>query len=132
MTIKVTAPLKDFTGTVVGVDFKGGIAEFDAGTDAGRAAYAYFDRAGYGMERLGESEPAKTPPLGDDPYDPAEHSVDEVLAHLDTADADEALRVLDAEGDGKNRVTITGKREAILADKTPAAPAGDDTKGPSA
>jgi hypothetical protein len=137
MKIKVTAPLKNFTGTVVGVDFKAGTAELETDNDAGRAAYAYFDRAGYRMEGVSdpEKEPGTPPPApnGDDePYDPAEHSVDEVLAHLDAVTYEEAARVLDAEAEGKNRVTITGKRDAVLADKTPAAPAEDDSKGPSA
>lgn len=133
MKIKVTAPLKNFTGSVAGVDFKAGVAEFEQDTDAGRAAYAYFDRSGYRMERQVEPESQEPPAgTGDEPFDPAGHSVDEVLAHLDDASYEEAARVLDAEADGKKRVTITGKREAVLADKTPAAPAGDDSKGPSA
>lgn len=136
MIIKVSAPLSGFTGNIVGVDFKDGTAEVDTDTDAGRAAYAYFDRAGYRMDRAtGPEQDPGTPSApndDDEPYDPAEHSVDEVLAHLDAVTYEEAARVLDAEAEGKNRVTITGKRDAVLADKTPAAPAEDDSKGPSA
>lgn len=135
MIIKVSAPVRDFTGNIVGVDFKDGTAEVDTDTDAGRSAYAYFDRAGYRMERTAEAEPASAPPgpTGNhELYDPAGHSVDEVLTYVDEASYEEAERVLDAEAAGKNRVTITGKRDTVLADKTPAAPAGDDSKGPSA
>lgn len=134
MKMKVTSPVKNFTGIVVGVDFKAGVAEFEKDTDAGRSAYAYFDRADYRVEPISEAEPeSQTPPPADDkPYDPAEHGVEEILAYLDGASYEEAVRVLDAEAAGKNRVTITSRREAVLAAKTPAAPAGDDSKGPSA
>ncbi len=39
---KVTTPVKGFTGTVVGVDFKDGIGETDH-----RPALEYFERHGY-------------------------------------------------------------------------------------
>lgn len=131
MTFTVTAPLKGFTGKIVGVQFTDGTADLDTSTDAGRAAYAYFDRHGYRLER---DEPAATgqvnATLGGEPFDPAEHNAEEVLAHLDAAPYEEAMRTLDAEAAGKNRVTITSKRDALLADKTPATPAGDNsTKG---
>ncbi|MGW5352209.1 hypothetical protein ACWERV_17070 [Streptomyces sp. NPDC004031] len=118
MIVQVTAPLKGFTGKVVGISFTGGTAEVDTSTDHGRAAYAYFDRHGYRLDRPAPDEP-ETPPAGDEPFDSAEHSVDDVLAHLDAASYEEAVRVLDAEVAGKNRVTITGKRDALLATKTP-------------
>jgi hypothetical protein len=118
MKIKVTAPLKNFTGTVVGVDFKAGAAEFEQDTDAGRAAYAYFDRAGYRLEHVSEPEPEQqTPPAGDEPFDPSEHSVDEVLAYLDAASLDEAERVVQAESDGKARKGILTQSGPLLASK---------------
>ncbi|WP_435112026.1 hypothetical protein [Nocardiopsis synnemataformans] len=58
-----------------------------------------------------------TPPANAGPFDPSADGVDAVLAYLDTADYDEAVRVLDAEADGKARSTILGKREEILAAK---------------
>lgn len=127
MIFQVTAPLKGFTGRVVGVQFTGGTAEVDTDNDAGRAAYAYFDRHGYRLDRFAPDEP-DTPPAADgEPFDPAEHGVDDVLEYLGGASYDEAVRVLDAEATGKNRVTITGKRDALLATKTPTE--GDTTTG---
>lgn len=133
---EVRAPLPQFTGTVVGVDFKAGIAQVDTDNDAGRSAYAYFERAGY---RLAPAEPeteADGPQFPPPPewFDPAAHPVEEVLAHLNEADTEEATRVLDAEAAGKKRVTITAKREEILAAKTTTTPPQGDTdqKGPDA
>lgn len=129
--IKVTAPLKGFTGKVVGIEFRDGVAELDNSTDHGRAAYAYFDRHSYRLEpdQLDEEQDDGGQTPSDDPsFDPAAHSVDEVLDYLDRASYEETVRVLDAEADGKDRVTITGKRDALLADKTPAE-GNDTTKG---
>lgn len=42
---KITAPAKDFTGTVVGVDFKDGVGE-----TSNEGAIAYFERQGYTVE----------------------------------------------------------------------------------
>jgi len=127
---EVRAPLPQFTGNVVGVDFVAGIAEVDTDNDAGRSAYAYFERAGYRLSPVqAEPEPSSTPE-DDGPFDPSEHKADEVLAFLDSASYEVAVRVLENETAGKNRVTITGKRDEILADKTPA-PA-DDQEGPQA
>jgi hypothetical protein len=132
MRFTVTAPLKGFTGKVLGIEFKGGTADLDTSNDHGRAAYAYFDRHGYRLDRVEPDEPQDGPqtPAGDDEvFDPADHKADEVLAHLDAASHEEAVRVLDAEASGKDRVTITGKREEILADKQQSTPpAGDDTQ----
>lgn len=41
-------------------------------------------------------------------FDPSEHDVVTVVAYLDEADEDEKARVIAAEAEGKNRVTITG------------------------
>lgn len=41
-----------------------------------------------------------------EPFDPAGHTVDEVLAYLDQADDAERTRVLEAERSGKARVSI--------------------------
>ncbi|MEE4540984.1 hypothetical protein V2S66_03250 [Streptomyces sp. V4-01] len=134
MRYKITAPLKGFTGQSVGVAFQSGVAEVEDTSDAGRSAIAYFQRAGYRVDEISDGESAEVlaPVDGDKPYDPAGHKADEVLAYLDGASYQEAVRVLDVEAaaDGKARVTITGKRDEILAAKTPA-PA-DDQKGPQA
>jgi hypothetical protein len=134
MRYKITCPLKNFNGQSVGVVFKDSTAEIDDSNDAGRSAHAYFSRAGYRVE------PIHDLPVDDDteqdsgPFDPSDHKADEVLTFLDTASYEEAVRVLDAEADGKNRVTITGKRDEILANKTPTTPATADADqtGPQA
>jgi hypothetical protein len=53
----------------------------------------------------------------DDTFDPGEHTVTDVLTYLDTADRDEAVRVLDAEAAGQARKGISSERETILASK---------------
>lgn len=135
MRYKITAPLKNFTGQSVGIAFQSGVAEVDDTNDVGRSAIAYFQRAGYRVDEIRDEDrvevlaPADDDQRhGDGPYDPAGHKADEVLAYLDGASYEEAVRVLDAEAaaDGKARVTITGKRDEILAAKTPAS--ADDQK----
>lgn len=133
MRYKITAPLANFTGQSVGVAFQAGTAEVDDTSDAGRSALAYFQRAGYRVDEVRdeESEEVLAPVAddsvqGDGPYDPAGHKADEVLTYLDGASYEEAVRVLDAEAaSNKARITITGKRDEILAAKNPATPAGD-------
>ncbi|HKY58301.1 MAG TPA: hypothetical protein VJL80_09710 [Aeromicrobium sp.] len=53
MTLRVTAPVEGFTGSVAGVDFVDGVAETDS-----PAAIAYFRRKGYA---LADAKPAKAP-----------------------------------------------------------------------
>ncbi|MER8233476.1 hypothetical protein [Streptomyces sp. NPDC094049] len=132
-TYTVESPRRDFTGESVGVHFHKGTGHVDDSTKDGRAAIEYFRRQGYALAPRTEDEPADEEPQDDPqgPFDPADHDVTDVLAFLDDADHDEALRVLDAEAAAKKpRTTITGRREDILAAKTPpVAPAGDETKG---
>jgi trigger factor len=45
-------------------------------------------------------------------FDPADHNVEEVQIYLDDANDAERERVLAAEKDGKNRKTLTGKKES--------------------
>lgn len=47
--------------------------------------------------------------VSDEPFDPAKHNGDVVLAHLEAADDAERDRVLAAERAGKNRKTIVGE-----------------------
>lgn len=47
-----------------------------------------------------------------EPFDPSEHTVPEVLAHLEGADDDERQRVLTAEQSGKSRMTILDGQES--------------------
>lgn len=48
-------------------------------------------------------------------YDPGAHNVDEVLAYLESADAEETERVLAAEAEGKARKTILDTRESAAS-----------------
>lgn len=50
----------------------------------------------------------------DVPFNPSEHSNRQVLAYLDTAGEEEALRVLDEEAAGENRAGIRKQRDAVL------------------
>jgi hypothetical protein len=139
---RIQSPLRNFTGKVAEVQFQAGTGYVEDTSDGGRAALSYFKRSGYGVAEAPEQvpDPGSDPatPSGDgqppaptvEPFDPAAHTVDQVRAHLDRADADEALRVLAAEAAGQARKGITSSREQLLAAKTPA-PA-DDQKGPSA
>lgn len=52
--IKVNSPVKDFTGTVVGVDFLKGVGEVD--TVEQTSAVHYFRRHGYGVPEYGTAE----------------------------------------------------------------------------
>lgn len=139
---RIEAPVRSYSGESAGVQFSKGTGFVDDSTKEGRAAIEYFRRQGYGVavsdgktdeERAQEIVTAivgqRNPGGPTEPFDPAQHGVEDVLAHLDEADLDEATRVLDAEAAArKPRVGITSKREEILAAKTPAAPAGDDQK----
>jgi hypothetical protein len=140
---KIEAPVRSFSGDSVGVAFTKGTGFVDDSTKEGRAALEYFRRHGYGValsdgktdeERAQEivtGTPAQPEPIVPvETFDPAKSGVDDVLAYLDTADLEEATRVLDAEAAAtKPRVSITGKRDEILAAKQ--APA-DTTEGAGA
>jgi hypothetical protein len=143
---QIEAPVRTFTGEVAGVAFKNGTGFVTDGTDADRAALAYFRRGGYGVSEAPEQSleemvtdlvtPPPASPSGSiaqtgggfqGPFDPSEHTVAAVLSHLDGAGRAEAERVLDAEAAGQNRAGIVKQREALLAAKSPA-PTPDETK----
>jgi hypothetical protein len=145
---RIESPVRSFTGECVGVHFQKGTGYVEDSDKPGRAALEYFRRHGYGVAREVDDELDITSPagqmktegqqigteavggIGPNPFNPSEHSVEDVLAYLGEADSAEALRVLDAEASSKKpRISITGKRDETLAAKAPAAPAGDDTKG---
>jgi hypothetical protein len=91
-----------FTGESVGVLFNDGIAEVDSDTQW--AQLNYFRQAGYGVEPAEGAEGSdEEPPAA---FDPGEHTVVEVNAHLDAADAAERERVLDAELGGNARAGV--------------------------
>ncbi|MES9587813.1 hypothetical protein ABWK57_02765 [Streptomyces sp. NPDC094045] len=64
--------------------------------DAARAG----TRPAAGPLGMAQAEPSRAP------FDPGEHDVPAVLAHLADADGTETTRVLTAEAAGKNRKTI--------------------------
>jgi hypothetical protein len=88
------------------IAFRGGeYPESDA--DEGAVLSAYHET--FGVRRPVPSTPTESPagvPL--QLYDPSAHTVDEVVAYLEAADENEQLRVIVAEEQGKNRVTVTG------------------------
>jgi len=151
---QIEAPVRTFTGEVAGVAFKTGTGFVTDSGDSDRAALAYFRRGGYGVSEAPEQSleemvtdlvtpPPATPSgsiaqtggLSPGPFDPAKHSVADVLAHLDGADHAEAERVLDAEAAGQKRAGIVKQRDAVLAAKQPTpaeAPAATDPKGSTA
>lgn len=46
-------------------------------------------------------------------FDPSAHTAPEVVAYLGRAEKHEALRVLDAEAEGKKRSTVLAERDAV-------------------
>lgn len=78
----------------------------------------YAAKAAAGLEgwrRVDEQAVEQT----DEPFDPASHTVAEVLAHLEHPDtnADEVTRIGVAEAEGKNRAGIIDQLDKILATK---------------
>ncbi|MFF8879607.1 hypothetical protein [Streptomyces flaveolus] len=55
-------------------------------------------------------------PTGGDGFDPAEHTVVQVIAYLAEADEQETARVLDVEASGEKRKGILDRREEFLAE----------------
>jgi uncharacterized phage protein gp47/JayE len=51
---------------------------------------------------------------GDGGFDPAEHTVLQVVAHLADADEAETARVLDAEAEGEKRKSLLERREEFM------------------
>ncbi|MEU0084898.1 hypothetical protein [Streptomyces sp. NPDC006274] len=138
MRYRITAPEARFNGESVGVSFNRGTGFVEDTDKPGRAALEYFRRHGYSVSPSPEQsleEPVEGLVTGattssegsDELFDPGEYGVEQVVEHLNGADLDEALRVLDAEAAGKDRVTITKLRDDVLAAKASGAPAAGDT-----
>ncbi|MFF6940462.1 hypothetical protein [Streptomyces lavendulae] len=125
MAITVNSPEPQFSGDIAGVTFANGEATLD--TPVGHeAALAYFHRRGYRVTEV-EPEPSEEGPAAVEPaalaepapgpapagtteaFDPAGHTVVDVLAYLADADEDERARVLAAEAAGEARATILKK-----------------------
>jgi hypothetical protein len=132
MRYRIKAPEPGFNGESVGVTFTNGGGFVEDVDKVGRAALEYFRRHGYAVSPVQDQTDEATSQAapegsqesgtrdGDEPLlDPGEHSVDEVIEHLNGSDHAEALRVLDVEAAGKNRVTITKLRDEVLAAKAP-------------
>ncbi|MFE6079977.1 hypothetical protein [Streptomyces virginiae] len=112
MRYEITAPESDFSGDSAGASFHQGSAQVDGDSPAGRAQLNYFRSSGYGVRALDEA-PAAEPEADDGAlFDPGEHNVSDVLAHLAQADDDERARVLAAEEAGEARATILKKGAA--------------------
>ena len=60
-------------------------------------------------ERIEDDPDAERIEIPAQGFDPSEHSVEDVLVHLDQADDDERRRVLVAERDGKARKSILSR-----------------------
>ncbi|MFD3717270.1 hypothetical protein [Streptomyces sp. NPDC058674] len=148
---EISAPVRTYTGDIVGVPFRDGTGYVNNTTDEGRSALAYFQRSAYGIREVENGDApvvvnpvadpkefttltggsiAQTGALAAGRFDPADHNTAETLSYLDGADAAEAERVLDAEAAGKNRGSITRHRESVLAAKQPA-PADDTIPAPA-
>ncbi|MCB5168002.1 hypothetical protein LG634_24640 [Streptomyces bambusae] len=112
--ITINSPESGFSGEVAGVQFSRGEATLDPGAGGATAALAYFHRRGYRITDSGtvREDPAEPDPHADDAFDPAAHTVAEVIAYLNDADDDERARVLAAEEAGEARATILKKGAA--------------------
>ncbi|WP_112490889.1 hypothetical protein [Streptomyces bacillaris] len=69
----------------------------------------------------------ETPETTPDPeaFDPAEHTVLQVIAHLAEADEEETARVLDAEASGEKRKGLLERRDEFLSEAQQRAGSGD-------
>lgn len=69
--------------------------------------------AAHADPRTQEKEPEQVDP---DAFDPAEHTVLQVIAHLADADEDETARVLDVEAQSEKRKGLLERRDEFLAE----------------
>jgi hypothetical protein len=97
-------------------------ARMGAGADAGPLTRAQADPA---------TQNPQEPGPGDE-FDPAEHTVVQVVAYLAQADEQETARVLDAEAAGEKRKGLLDRRDEFLAEARARAAAGGDGSGPAA
>jgi hypothetical protein len=97
---------------VTGRNVASGLVVRSAPSDADMAAELEATKAELAAVRAQLEEAGVTLNAGDDgqPFDPGEHKVDEVLAHVD-ADPDDLGRTLDAELGGKARKTLLDELE---------------------
>jgi hypothetical protein len=69
-------------------------------------------------------DPQDPGPGGQEGFDPAEHTVLQVIAHLAEADEQETARVLDIEAEGEKRKGLLERREEFLEEARQRAAAG--------
>ncbi|WP_200308238.1 hypothetical protein [Streptomyces adelaidensis] len=130
MRYEIKAPVRSFNGTSAGVAFTDGIGTVADTDKPGRAALEYFRRHGYRVTPMVPEEAeeqdtdAQEPgaPKGTEPFEPSEHSAEEVIAYLDALNPlsgiqrTEFNRVIAAERGGKNRKTILARAGANEGD----------------
>ncbi|MFD9952470.1 hypothetical protein [[Kitasatospora] papulosa] len=63
-----------------------------------------------------QADPRAPEQADPDAFDPAEHTVLQVIAHLAEADEEETVRVLDAEASGEQRKGLLERREEFAAE----------------
>lgn len=82
-----------------------------------KAAEAAANKMAGARPNKGASTPAVVTVNRDDgtPFDPSAHKAEDVIEYLQTAEKHEALRVLEAEAEGKKRSTILTKRDEVEA-----------------
>lgn len=109
--LTIHSPEPEFSGDIAGVRFSEGAASVDPQAPHAAAALAYFRRRGYRVveESAVEAGPGNDEGATSDTFDPADHTVAEVLAYLGSAGVDEHARVLAAEAAGQARATILKK-----------------------
>ncbi|PZH18764.1 hypothetical protein C1I97_03440 [Streptomyces sp. NTH33] len=78
-----------------------------AGTPAGPLTQAHADP---------RTQEKQDPDTEDALFDPAEHTVLQVISHLAEADEAETARVLDVEAEGEKRKGLLERREEFLAE----------------
>ncbi|MYR37050.1 hypothetical protein GTX14_09880 [Streptomyces sp. SID4944] len=62
------------------------------------------------------TDPDGETPTDPEAFDPAEHTVLQVIAHLAEADEEETARVLDAEASGEKRKGLLERRDEFLSE----------------
>jgi hypothetical protein len=94
----------------VRADGSGAADEGTGGAPADRGPDDHTSRAAPGEDEPDNLEPSTGPPAVGGGFDPAEHTVPEVLDHLEQH-PDDADRVLGLERDGKARAGVLGHDE---------------------
>jgi hypothetical protein len=108
----ITVPLRGGNGRVLREGDEVALSDLKA---------SYREQLEKGSDRLKELFTLQDGPSNDDRFDPTDHKVDEVLAYLGDADADEVERVLDLESKNK-----PNPRKTIMEYQPASDPSDDD------